>query len=205
MTTQSIQRQPTETRKNEIVIAVLELAAHRSPAQIRTGDISAALGLSHGAIFKHFPNKAEIWLATIEWVDLTLIGALQAAASQHADPLAQLRAVFMAHVDFVVQHPGVPRLIFDELQRPAESALKWRVAQMLARYRGLLMGLFEAAAARAQTAPGLNREAAATLFIGMVQGLVMQGMLAGTSGRLGEAAALVFPIYLAGITSEALP
>ena len=52
-------------------------------------------------------------------------------------------------------------------------------------------------------APTLDSQAAATLFIGTVQGLVMQAMLAGDMGRMRSDAPRVFEIYLRGIRSDA--
>ena len=202
MTAALTSRQPTEDRKLEIIDAVLALAAQRSPGQIATADIAAALGLSSGAIFKHFPNKATIWLAVMAWVDQTLSGALGEAANRATHPLDGLHAMFAAHVDFAVRHPGVPRFIFHELQQATDSPIKQHVGAMLQRYRAMLRALLDKAHHDGALRPGLDRDAAATLFIGMIQGLVMQGMVAGSNARLREAGEEVFPIYLAGIAGE---
>jgi hypothetical protein len=47
--------------------------------------------------------------------------------------------------------------------------------------------------------PDLDSDAAATLFIGTIQGLVMQSMLAGDVARIRRDAPGVFAIYLRGI------
>ena len=47
----------------------------------------------------------------------------------------------------------------------------------------------------------LDIEAAATLFVGTLQGLIMQSMLAGDLLRIRRDAPRVFAIYLAGIRS----
>src|SRR5674476_1053624 len=78
-----------------------------------------------------------------------------AAASQPG--LAALRAVFMAHVDFVMAYPGVPRVIFQELQQPQDTALKARVRALMQQYRQLLMQslMSDAVAGMAAQAPGV--------------------------------------------------
>ena len=167
-------RQPTQTRQAEIVAAVLALSASQGPGTITTQGIATAIGLTHGALFKHFPTKAALWLAVIDWVDTQLMARLQAAADGHDHPVAALRAVFMAHTDFVVAHPGVPRFIFNELQQPEDSPLKRRVSDMLARYRQLLLWLLKQSASLGALRPRLDLDAAATLFIGSLQGLGLQ-------------------------------
>jgi TetR/AcrR family transcriptional regulator len=195
MQTRTRVRLPTETRQAEIIEAVLRLAAERSPALITTGDIASAVSLTQGAVFRHFPSKEAIWLAVIESVEHNLLNSLEAAAQEAADPLAALRAVFMAHVGFVVRHPGVPRLIFNELQLPDDTPLKISVRAILDRYRQLLMRLLGAAESSGQIAPGIDKAAAAMLFIGTVQGLVMQSMLVGGAARMPVDAERVFVLY----------
>ena len=193
------ERLPTEERQAEIVAAALRLARDASPALITTGDIAAAVGLTQGAVFKHFPTKDAIWLAAMGWVRKQLLAALTRAAQAAPTPLASLEAVFNAHVAFVASHPGVPRLIFHELQQAPDSAVKQEVRTLLQAYRKLLMSLLGAAAERGQVPADLDREAAATLFVGIVQGLVMQSMLSGKPGTLKAQADRVFAIYLRGI------
>jgi TetR/AcrR family transcriptional regulator len=194
-------RLPTETRQAEIIVAVLGLAAERSPALITTSDIARAVSLTQGAVFRHFPSKDAIWLAVMEWVERNLMSSLETAAQEAADPLAALQAVFTAHVGFVVRHPGVPRVIFNELQLPDDTPLKNSVRGILERYRQLLMRLLGAAESRGMIAPGIDKAAAGMLFIGTVQGLVMQSMLAGGSGRMPVDPEQVFALYRNAIRS----
>ncbi|WP_300434210.1 TetR/AcrR family transcriptional regulator [Zoogloea sp.] len=192
-------RQSTEIRRAEIVAAVLRLAATRSPAAITTGDMAAELGFSQGAVFRHFPAKDAIWMAVLDWVDAELIAALDAAAQQGATPLEGLERVFMAHIRFVVASPGVPRIIFHELQHPDDTPLKQRVRALLGRYRQILARLLDAAADRGLLLAGLDRQAAATLFIGTIQGLVMQSMLAADASAIEDDARRVVALYLHAI------
>jgi TetR/AcrR family transcriptional regulator len=195
-------RQPTEIRRAEIVAAVLRLAATRSPAAITTGDMAAELGFSQGAVFRHFPAKDAIWMAVLDWVDAELIAALDAAAQQGATPLEGLERVFMAHIRFVVASPGVPRIIFHELQHPDDTPLKQRVRALLGRYRQILARLLDAAADRGLLLAGLDRQAAATLFIGTIQGLVMQSMLAADASAIEDDARRVVALYLRAIEEK---
>ena len=53
-------RHSTEQRQAEIVAAALLLARDSSPALITTSDIAAAIGVTQGAVFKHFATKEAI-------------------------------------------------------------------------------------------------------------------------------------------------
>ncbi len=192
-------RWPTETRQAEIVAAALRLAQDSSPAAITTTDLARAVGLSQGALFKHFPSKEAVWLAAMAWVAEHLLASLNQAAQQASTPVEALRGVFDAHVNFCVTHPGVPRVIFHELQRPADSPLKQQVRSLMLGYRQLLLRLLKAAVQRGDAQADLDAPAAATLFVGIVQGLVMQSMLSGQISTMRAQAPRVFHLYLNGI------
>ena len=204
-------KQSTEIRQAALVDAALGLAAQRSPADITTGDLAQAVGITQGAVFRHFANKEAIWLAVLDWTADTLMRRLQAAAdaelakSDKFAPLAALQAVFMAHVDFVVAYPGVPRVIFQELQHAQDTALKKRVRGLMQQYRRLLMGLLEHAQEQRLLAPGTDLQAAAALFVGSVQGLVMQSLISGEVHAMTRQAPGVFNIYLRGLTLKEAP
>ena len=167
-------RLSTEERQAEIVAAALRLARESSPALITTSDIAAAIGVTQGAVFKHFPTKDAIWLAAMRWVRETLLQTLQTAVDDAVTPLDALSAMFRTHVEFVIAHPGVPRFIFHELQQPADSAAKSEVRAVLQGYRKLLVGQLNLSIQGKLVSPELDAEAAATSFIGLIQGLVMQ-------------------------------
>lgn len=192
-------RLPTEERQAEIVAAALHLVREISPSLVTTTDIAAAVGVTQGALFKHFPTKDAIWLAAMGWVGEQLLRRLQDAAASADSPISALEAVFKAHIEFVVAHPGVPRLVFHELQRPDDSPLKREVRKLLAAYRKLLIGLLDAAIARGEVSARLEREAAATMFVGIVQGLVIQSMAAGKPASMKARSGPVFALYRRGL------
>jgi TetR/AcrR family transcriptional regulator len=194
-------KQATHVRQASLAQAALQLAAQHSPTDITTGDLALAVGITQGAVFRHFANKEAIWLAAIDWTTDTLMTRLQTAA-EVPDPLAALQAVFMAHVDFVVTFPGVPRVIFQELQHAQDTALKARVRSLMQQYRALLAGLLQRAHDQRLLLPGTDLQAAAVLFIGSVQGLVIQSMLSGQVSVMVAQAPGVFTIYLRGLVAD---
>ena len=189
-------RLSSETRQTQIIETVIALAAQHSPGQITTQEIANVIGVTQGALFRHFPNKESIWLAAIEWVENELLTMLETAAKQAASPVVGLRQVFFSHVDFVIARPGVPRLVFNELQQPADSAIKAAVRKLIQRYRQLVSGLIVAAVDNQEISRNVDISAAATLFLGSIQGLVMQSMLADDVQAMRQTAEQIFPLFL---------
>lgn len=192
------QRLPSADRQAGIVQAAIQLAAGRDPATLTTSEIATSLGLTQGALFRHFPSKQAIWLAVVSWVEETLLARIDRAASA-VDALEALAAVYRAHVAFVMEFPGVPRILFHELQQPAESAVKQRVAGLLMSYRSRVAALLVRGRAAGLIDAGVDLDNAAALFLGSIQGLVMQAMIAGTVAGMGRASEGVLELYLAAI------
>jgi AcrR family transcriptional regulator len=192
---------PAEERRAVTVEAVVALAAEQNPNDITTAAIAQRMGLTQGALFRHFANKDAILQAVMEWVAERLLSRVDKAVQAAPTPLAALEAMFMAHVGFVVEHPGVPRMLFGELQRAEETGPKRMVQTLILRYGERLRRLLEDGKARGELDAQIDTEAAVILFIGTVQGLVMQSLLAGDIGRIRQEAPRVFAIYRRGIRS----
>ena len=186
---------PAEERRAATVDTVLALAAESNPGEITTAAIAKRMNVTQGALFRHFPSKEAIWQSVMEWVADRLDARLERAAAAAPTPLAALRGMFLQHVAFVAEHPGVPRMMFGELQRAAPTPAKRVAAQMLGRYSERVRVLLEQARAQGEVAAEVDTQAAAVLFIGMIQGLVMQSLLAGEPGRVQTQAPALFVLY----------
>ncbi len=192
------QRLMTDERQREIVAAVLALARERGPDAITTQAIADRIGVTQGAIFRHFADKEAIWLAVIAWVRTSLIGVFDAAVAKADSPLAKIEQAFLAHVAFIAANPGVPRVMFHELQYPGDSPARVEVRAMITEYRQRLTLLFKDAKAAVELPADLDVALAPVLFIGAVQSLVIQAALVGDETAMLKRARRLFPLLLDG-------
>ncbi|WP_163560801.1 TetR family transcriptional regulator [Halomonas sp. NO4] len=188
-----------EERRERTVETVVTLCSEEEPATLTTGRIAQRMGVTQGALFRHFPNKDAIWAAVVAWVSDQVMARVAAAAEGVDDPLAALEAMFLAHAAFIAEHPGVPRLLMGQLQHPRPTPASRMVRSLLARYRRRLLELLEEAERRRQLRPELELDVAATQFIGTLQGLVVQSLIADDVTRIGERAPAAFDLYQHGI------
>lgn len=191
-----------DERRAATVDAVVELAAAQNPSEITTTAIAKHMGVTQGALFKHFPTKDAILQAVMEFVAERLLSRVDKAARSASTPVAAIEAIFMAHIEFVVENPGVPRMMFGELQHAKLTAPKRMAQTLIRRYGERLHDLLEEGKAAGELSASLDTSAAATLFIGTIQGLVMQSMLAGDVELIRKDAPRVFAIFLRGIRSK---
>ncbi|GMU73549.1 MAG: TetR/AcrR family transcriptional regulator [Burkholderiales bacterium] len=198
-------RLPTDERRREIVTTVLALARERGPDAITTQAIADRIGVTQGAVFRHFPDKEAIWLAVFAWVRESLGAVFTAAIEKGGTPLARIEQAFHAHVAFVAANPGVPRAIFHELQYPGDSPVRTEVRAMIIAYRKRLASLFTEAKAAGELPTDLDTSLAPVLFIGAVQSLVIQSALAGDEAGMPKRARRLFPLLLHGYRGRRKP
>ncbi len=190
---------PADERRAVTVESVVALAGTQNPSEITTAAIAKHMNLTQGALFRHFPNKEAIWQAVMEWVADRLLARIDRSVKGIESPLAAMEAMFMSHIAFVAEHPGVPRMMFGELQHAEPTPAKIVVQALIKRYGERLSRLLDSGKENGELSPSLDNEAAATLFIGTIQGLIMQSLLAGDVERIRRDAPKVFAIYRRGI------
>ncbi len=190
---------PADERKAATVETLVALAGEQNPAEITTTVIAKRMGVTQGALFRHFPTKDAMLQAVLDWVAEHLLARVDKAVEKAPSPLAALEAMFMAHIDFVAAHQGVPRMLFGELQSAKETAPKRIVKTLIRRYGERVQHVIEEGKAKGELDASLDTEAAVILFIGTIQGLVMQSLLTGHVRQIRRDAPRAFAIYRRGI------
>lgn len=195
------QRLSAEERQEEIIKAAVELAGEQGVDNVTTQDMARVVGVTQGAIFRHFPTKDMIWLGVIHWVRGRLMSVLDMAAGQGNDPLDSLEKMFFAHLGFVDKVPAIPKLIFTDQLLKKNPKIKELIRSILADYEAKVTGLITRAKAQNLVRPDLDEHGAAVMFIGIIQGLMLRVSIIEARKSLISEGKLVFPIFLHGIGS----
>lgn len=193
------QRLSAEARQEEIIRAAVELAGERGVDSVTTQDMADAVGITQGAIFRHFPTKDLIWLGVIHWVRGRLMSVLDMAADQGSDPLDSLEKMFFAHLGFVDKVPAIPKLIFTDQLLKKNPRIRELIRSILADYEARVTGLLVQCKEQNLVRPDLDEHGAAVMFTGMIQGLVMRVSIIEARKSLVAEGSLVYPIFLHGI------
>lgn len=96
-----------------LVSTALELVEANDVSSLTLREVARRAGVTHGAPYHHFRNKAALLAALAEEGYRALYTEqLQAAAKAGPDPVARLQAIGIAYVRFAVHHPGHFRVMF---------------------------------------------------------------------------------------------
>ncbi|MBN2654965.1 MAG: TetR/AcrR family transcriptional regulator [Nitrospirae bacterium] len=191
---------PAGQRREVIVDTVIDLAGEQNPSEITTAAIAKRMGLTQGALFRHFQSKDAVLEAVMRQVSDRLMLRISKAENGSSSSIGKLENMFITHIKFIKDHPGIPRLLFGELQSSKKTEPK-KIAQMLlSQYKKRLISIIEDGKEKGEFDLELNSDAAATLFIGTIQGLIMQSLLASDKKAFNVDACKVFDIYKRGLT-----
>jgi AcrR family transcriptional regulator len=102
-------------------IRLLEMAhaqfAHNGFLAAKTIDIARSAGISHGALFVHFPTKDELLIAVIEEFGMKMGTLLQQKITSNSTP----REVLATHLAMIQEYePFYSRLVSESAQLPPE-------------------------------------------------------------------------------------
>jgi AcrR family transcriptional regulator len=166
-------RRPKDLRRREIADAALEVIAEEGLARFTSLAIARKVGVSDGALFRHFASKDEIVLAAIDRVEEILFAAPPPDAE---DPLARLRAFFERRLAVIRENPGVARLVTsDQLGQAAPPDGVARVAALRRRSVAFVRGCLDDAEAAGALAPGLDPAVATLIVVGSLFALAHLG------------------------------
>jgi AcrR family transcriptional regulator len=154
---------------------VLALAAERGVEAITTGLIAERMGLTQGAVFRHFPTKEAIWAAVLDWLKVRLGDLFQ---RREAQPLDELERIFLGYMAFIHAYPAMPRLVFSDTFHHTHPVLHEEVRTLVAACEGRLAGLVAEAAAVGKARPDCAAEAA-KLLLAVIQGVAFQYAILG--------------------------
>ena len=188
---------PAAERRARAIEALLDLACSCAPEQISTAAIAERMGISHAALFRHFPSREALWAESMHWATAQLEQELQRIAAQESlAPLLRVERLLQANAAFVCRHPGLLRMLLSELPRPGSSPASEAAKAFAARLRAVLTQLLERATAQGQLNSVLPPEELAGLLLASCEGMMLQGLVHGALDTLPSRLARALPLLL---------
>lgn len=123
-------KQSTEIRQEQIKQAVLDIIYTDGLKNLSTRNLAKRIGLSEGAIFRHFASKQDIKLSIIKDVQSDFIGSLRDIADSNLGPEERLKRFLCKTVTYLTQNKGITMLMFSEASHNNDAALKNNLSQI---------------------------------------------------------------------------
>ena len=138
------ERKPTADRRLEIADAALQVMAREGLGRFTAASLAKQVGVSDGALFRHFPAMDDIIAAAIDRAEQLLFEGFPPTAD---DPLDRLAAFYCQRLAAIRKHPDVVRVIYsNELAHAAKGPGAERVAGFKRRSVEFVRGCLQEAA-----------------------------------------------------------
>ncbi len=188
-------RKPAAERKAQIIDEAMRLAAELGPDRMTTQKLADAVGITQAAIFRHFPNKSEIWQAVAN----RIVSAMPAKLFESNEPAAlRLHAVVKRQFEFIEKTPAIPAILYSRELHAENEALREQFSGMVNRRQALFARLFSEAIETGDFSTELNANDAANLALALIQGLAMRWSMEKRSFDLVAEGTRLFELQLKG-------
>lgn len=183
-----LEKKSTHIRKEEIVLATLQVIGERGAGSVTIAAIAERAGMSEANIYRHFRGKGEIFQAVAGHIGATLMARAAMIAAGSGRPLEKLRTIFLRHFDLVADNPGIPRFVFSEEVHLRDRKLAEEMAQRMASYVETIAGVIAAGTAEGDFRAGLLPRETAMTLLGMISFTAIRWSLADHSFDIRDAA-----------------
>ncbi len=121
------------TRKREILEA-LALELERNPGdRITTAALARSVGVSEAALYRHFPSKAKMFDALLEFAEEAVFGIVNRILAEERDPARRCERIVAVVLGFSARNPGITRMLTGEALVGETERLRARVLQFFNR------------------------------------------------------------------------
>jgi AcrR family transcriptional regulator len=172
-----LQRKSADTRKTEIIEALLGLADRIGPDRLTTNDIARAVGVTQAAIFRHFPTKAELWSEAGEVIAQRMAEAWSHALASETTARGRLRALIAVQLRQIAVCPALPAILHSRELNVDNADLRARFRGVLMAYQGHLVAALAEMIAEGSMSARVRPLDAAVLLTSLVQGIAIRWSL----------------------------
>lgn len=116
---------------------ILEVLAHeletKPGARLTTAGLAAAVGVSESALYRHFPSKAKMFDALIEFAEDAVFGLINRILQDQTDPVQRCEQIGSVVLQFAEKNPGIARILIGDILLGENERLRARVLQFFER------------------------------------------------------------------------
>ena len=181
-------RESTLVRQKEIIDAARKLVSKYGSEHLTVKRIADEVGITQGAIYRHFKSKRDILSFLAEHIQDNLIGDIQKGidSSQSRLSLEILESILRNHLSAIAQREGISFQVIAEIISLGDKKLNKKIHGILGNYMGRIKDMLAEGVKAGEIREDIDLDATAVVFFGMVQGLVSIWTLGNHGFKLQE-------------------
>jgi len=162
------------SRRQQILEALARELESRPGARITTARLAEVVGVSEAALYRHFPSKAKMFEALIEFSEESVFGLANRILSEESRMDRRCERILTMLLTFSDRNPGITRVLLGEALVGEHERLRERISQFFGRFETQLKQVLREGEQVDQVILEAGVPAVANLLMAVVEGRMSQ-------------------------------
>ena len=170
--TNETQKKPS--RKDQILRSLATILEQSPGQRITTAGLAKHVGVSEAALYRHFPSKAKMFEALIEFIENTIFSRITQIMSEEMQADKRCEMILGLILTFSERNPGITRILTGDPLAGETERLRQRVTQLFDRIEVQLRQIIREMPLRGEQKTSTDPIVAANLLLSLVEGRIGQ-------------------------------
>lgn len=170
---------PNSPRAQEILEALAHQLEIQPGQHITTASLARAVGVSEAALYRHFPSKARMFEALIEFIEESIFGLVSRILEEHTDAATRCENIITLLLTFSARNPGLSRILVGDALTGENERLRTRISQFYDRLETQLKQILREAESKNELPVGHPSTAIANMLLAVAEGRMNQFVRSG--------------------------
>ena len=170
--TNETQKKPS--RKDQILQSLATILEQSPGQRITTAGLAKHVGVSEAALYRHFPSKAKMFEALIEFIENTIFSRITQIMSEEMQADKRCEMILGLILTFSERNPGITRILTGDPLAGETERLRQRVTQLFDRIEVQLRQIIREMPLRGEQKTSTDPIVAANLLLSLVEGRIGQ-------------------------------
>jgi TetR/AcrR family transcriptional regulator len=121
------------SRKDQILQSLVAILEQSPGGRITTAGLARHVGVSEAALYRHFPSKAKMFDALIEFIETTIFSRIAQILNEEEKAAARCEKILGLILTFCERNPGITRILTGDPLSGETDRLRQRVNQLFDR------------------------------------------------------------------------
>ena len=162
------------SRKDQILQSLATILEQSPGGRITTAGLAKHVGVSEAALYRHFPSKAKMFDALIEFIETTLFSRISQILAEEENTELRCQKVLSLILTFCERNPGITRILTGDPLAGETARLRLRVTQLFDRIETQLRQILREMPIRGEQQVDSDPSIAANLLLSTIEGRISQ-------------------------------
>jgi TetR/AcrR family transcriptional regulator len=168
--------------RRQQILETLAMELEKTPGEpITTAGLAKAVGVSEAALYRHFPSKAKMLEALIEFIEESVFSLVNRILEEETGMHARCQKILTVALGFADKNPGITRLLSGDVLLGETERLRKRIDKFYERLETQIKQVLREGEANNELKPVSPVQAQANLMLCLVEGRIQQYVRSGFS------------------------